>query len=155
MDMIKHTTKKWKKSGKTAISYKTGKSTLFQDFPTFLWAHIIARYYRDAPKPSQRCWSRGAGGATAPHPQFLENQLTLFKPRGEDYAHKIITAPPPRFLYGAASLHLPAVELRCASLLLGNREQWSTSNQGRRNMGGHLSRSPDYGKSVKPISIMG
>ena len=28
------------------------------------------------------------------HPQILADQLTLFQPRGADYAHQIILAPP-------------------------------------------------------------
>ena len=55
--------------------------------------------------------------------------------------------PPPKFLDGAASLNLPAapVELRCTCLAVCcSVIEWSTSNQGRRSMGGH------YGSSVKP-----
>ena len=43
----------------------------------------------------------GAGGAHAP--QVLEYQLTLFGPRGADYA-RYITTGPPIFLDDAASL---------------------------------------------------
>ena len=39
---------------------------------------------------NQGCWSRGCGG----HPQILADQLTLSQPRGADYAHQIILAPP-------------------------------------------------------------
>ena len=37
----------------------------------------------------------GQGGACAP--QVLGYQLTLFRPRGADYARHITTAPPPSF----------------------------------------------------------
>ena len=39
--------------------------------------------------------SLGVPGGTMPwHPQILADQFTLYQPRGADYAHQIILAPP-------------------------------------------------------------
>ena len=50
----------------------------------------------------RRRW--GAGEACAP-PQVLGYQLTLFGPKGADYARHITRGPPPIFLDDAASLY--------------------------------------------------
>ena len=57
----------------------------------------------------RRRWG-GGRGACAP-PQVLGYQLTLFGPRGADYARHITNCPPPIFLDDAASLRTIRIQI--------------------------------------------
>ena len=58
-------------------------------------------------------WVRdaGVGGAIAPHPQFLADQLTLFGPGGGRFCPPYYYCPLPRFLDNATSLWVYSVIL--------------------------------------------
>ena len=62
----------------------------------------------------------GQEGGGEIEPQFLADQLTLFRPGGSDYARHISTGPP-RFLDDTASL-----KVICEKILAG-QVQWSQS----------------------------
>ena len=54
----------------------------------------------DSPHGPLICRDAGGGGGAVGHvptPQVLGYQLTLFGPRGADYARHITTGPPPSF----------------------------------------------------------
>ena len=48
----------------------------------------------------RRRWGGRGGMCPPPPPHVLGYQLTLFGPRGADYARHITTAPPPPHLFG-------------------------------------------------------
>ena len=56
--------------------------------------------------PNLLCTTQGrrkGGGGGHWIPQFLADQLTLFKPGGTDYAHQITTAPSPQIFEASAA----------------------------------------------------